>query len=82
MCIRDRASFINLALSAASLLTTYLNKIFVITREVKNQETGAIEVMANYDQLGYLLIAILIITFVAPLAAIFIVQRSPLKTFD
>ncbi|MEP3630729.1 MAG: hypothetical protein ABJN04_12065 [Hyphomicrobiales bacterium] len=76
------ASFINLALSAASLLTTYLNKIFIITREVKNQETGAVEVMANYDQLGYLLIAILIITFVAPLAAIFIVQRSPLKTFD
>ena len=76
------ASFINLALSAASLLTTYLNKIFVITREVKNADTGAIEVAANYDQLGYLLIAILIITFVAPLAAIFIVQRSPLKTFD
>lgn len=76
------ASFINLALSAASLLTTYLNKIFIITREIKNQETGVIEVVANYDQLGYLLIAILIITFVAPLAAIFIVQRSPLKTFD
>jgi hypothetical protein len=35
------ASFTNLALSANSLLTKYVNQIFLVTREVKDRATGA-----------------------------------------
>lgn len=76
------ASFTNLALSASNLLTTYVNQIFVVTREVKNRETGIIETAANYDALGMLLIVVLLVAVAAPLLAILIIQRSPLKTFD
>ena len=76
------ASFTNLALSASSLLTKYLNQIFVVTREVRDRETGAIEVAANYDWLGVLLIAVTLISLFAPLLTIFIVQRTMLRTSD
>jgi hypothetical protein len=59
------ASFTNLALSASSLGTKYLNQAFIITREVRDRTTGAIEVL---------------ITVLLPLSAILIVQRSPLET--
>lgn len=74
------ASFTNLALSASSLGTKYLNQIFVIAREVRDQTTGVVTVPADYSQLGYLLIVVAVITVGAPLATIFVVQRSRFRT--
>jgi BT1 family len=74
------ASFTNLALSASSLLTRYLNQIFVVAREVRDRASGAIEVAADYGDLGMLLITVAVITVVVPLAVIAIVQRSRLRT--
>lgn len=76
------ASFTNLALSASSLGTKYLNRIFTITREVTDPTTGAIVTPADYSQLGMLLITTAIITVAAPLLAIAIVQRTPLRSTD
>ena len=74
------ASFTNLALSAASLGTKYLNEIFVITREVRDRTTGVVQVEANYGEVGWLLIAAASVGLVAPLLTIWVVQRSPLRT--
>lgn len=74
------ASFTNLALSAGSLLTKYLNKIFVVTREVRDPASGAVEVAADYGELGWLLITVAVIGVVVPLAAILLVQGSRLRT--
>ena len=75
------ASFTNLALSAASLGTKYLNQIFVVTREVRD-DTGAITIPADYSQLGWLLITAAVIAAILPLVAVVIVQASPLRTED
>ncbi len=74
------ASFTNLALSAASLGTKYLNEIFIVTREVRDRATGAVTVAADYGELGWLLIAVTLIGFAAPLTAVLLVQRSRLRT--
>ena len=50
------ASFTNLALSLSQLGTKYLNEIFIVTREVSDDATGALQVPADYSQLGDLLI--------------------------
>ncbi len=76
------ASFTNLALSASSLGTKYLNRIFTITREVRDPATGTILTPADYSQLGALLITAAIITVAAPILAVAIVQRSPLRSTD
>jgi hypothetical protein len=74
------ASFSNLALSAASLGTKYLNQIFTVTREVRDRATGTIEVAADYSELGLLLISVALIGLVAPLLTVFVIQRSALRT--
>lgn len=74
------ASFTNLALSASSLGTKYLNEIFMVTREVKDRATGTVSVPADYGNLGWLLIVVAIITVGVPLITIYAVQRSPFKT--
>ena len=74
------ASFTNLALSVRELGTKYLNQIYVVTREVVDRATGAVEVAAEYGELGWLLITVALITLLAPLLAIAIVQLSPLRT--
>ncbi|WP_299848114.1 hypothetical protein [uncultured Roseovarius sp.] len=76
------ASFTNLALSASALSTKYLNQIFIITREVKDNTTGKVLTAADYSELGMLLIAVTLITVGLPLIVIYIVQRSPLRTSD
>jgi len=76
------ASFTNLALSASALLTKYLNQIFVVTREVVDRTTGAIEVAADYGELGTLLITVAVIVVAAPLLTIAVVQRTRLRTED
>jgi hypothetical protein len=74
------ASFTNLALSASSLGTKYLNEIFVVTREVRDRATGAVTVAADYSELGLLLIIVTLIGAAVPLLTILVIQRSPLKT--
>jgi hypothetical protein len=74
------ASFTNLALSASSLLTKYLNQIFAVTREVKDRAGGVVEATVDYGELGWLLIATAVIGIAAPLVAIAIIQRTRLRT--
>jgi hypothetical protein len=74
------ASFTNLALSAAQLGTKYLNQIYLVTREVKDQATGAIKVAADYSQLGDLLILVTVIGFVAPMVAILFVKTTRFRS--
>ena len=76
------ASFTNMALSASSLGTKYLNQQFVVTREATNPETGAVISVADYSQLGHLLIVVGLITVLVPLIAIFFVQQSRFRTND
>ncbi len=74
------ASFTNLALSASSLGTKYMNEIYIVTREVVDRATGVVDVAADYSQLGWLLITVALITVSAPLITIGLIQLSPLKT--
>jgi hypothetical protein len=74
------ASFSNLALAAASLGTKYVNEIFLVTREVRDRDTGALTVPADYGELGWLLIAVAVVGVAAPLLTVWIVQRSRLRT--
>jgi len=76
------ASFTNLALSASSLATKYLNQIFLVTREVRDRVTDQVSVDADYSVLGWLLISVAVITVLAPLVTIAIVQRTVLRTED
>ncbi len=76
------ASFTNMALSASSLGTKYLNQQFVVTRAATNPETGAVISVADYSQLGHLLIVVGLITVLVPLIAIFFVQQSRFRTND
>lgn len=73
------ASFTNLALSASQLGTKYLNKAYLVTREVKDAATDAIQLPADYSQLGDILIVQLAIGLLLPLAAIVIVRASGLR---
>ncbi|MBY6065445.1 hypothetical protein KUW17_01750 [Leisingera aquaemixtae] len=75
------ASFTNLALSASSLGTKYLNEIFVVTREVTDS-AGAVTTPADYSQLGMLLITVGVILLAAPLTAIFLIQNSRFRTSE
>jgi len=76
------ASFTNLALSASALGTKYLNEVFVITRAVKDKVTGETLSLANYSELGALLIAVLLITLILPIGAVIMIQNSRFKTTD
>ena len=69
------ASFTNLALSASSLGTKYLNQIFTLDREVRDQTTQAISVAANYQDLTPLLITVVVFSVLMPVAAIVFVRR-------
>jgi hypothetical protein len=74
------ASFTNLALSGSSLLTKYLNQIFVVRRELRDPLSGAIKGAADFSELGWLLIAVTLCTVLLPIGAILIVQHSPFRT--
>lgn len=62
------ASLMNIALSAGGLFTKYLNQIFVVTREVR--ENGVLTSVANYDNLGALLWIVTIAGTLIPLIVI------------
>jgi hypothetical protein len=74
------ASFTNLALSLSQLGTKYLNEVFVVTREVREQITGAIQTPADYSQLGPLLIAQVVLGLALPFAAIVFAKVTRFKS--
>ncbi|MBI3373949.1 MAG: hypothetical protein HY017_19665 [Betaproteobacteria bacterium] len=74
------ASFTNLALSAAQLGTKYLNQLFVVSREVRDPASEAIEVAADYSQLGELFIVVMLISLIVPLAAIAMVRAARMRS--
>ncbi len=71
-------SMINLALTASSMLTRYLNQIYVVSREIKNP-AGDIITQADYSQLGQLMIVKTIIEFVVPLLAVLLLWHKDFK---
>jgi hypothetical protein len=62
------ASLMNIALSAAGLLTKYLNQWFEVTREVV--KNGVVITNANYDNLGILLWIVILSGLIVPLLII------------
>ena len=76
------ASFTNLALSASALATKYINQIFEISREVVDQTTQQVITAADYSELGFLLIAVGLITIIIPISVVRLIQRSPLRSTD
>ena len=74
------ASFVNLALSASSLGTKYLNEIYLVTREVRDRATDVIKTAADYSELGWLMIIVAIISLLTPWFTVALIQRSALRT--
>jgi len=74
------ASFTNLALSLSQLGTKYLNELFVITREVRDQATGVIQTPPDYSQLGELLITQVVIGLALPFSAILFAKLTKFKS--
>jgi hypothetical protein len=74
------ASFTNLALSASTLGTKYVNQVYTVTREVKDRESGAITVPADYSELGWLMITVAALTFLLPVTAILLVKMTRLRS--
>ena len=70
------ASFTNLALSAAQLGTKYLNRFFLVTREVKESVTGQVIASADYSELGALMITVMVIGIALPFLAILFVKMT------
>ncbi len=70
------ASFMNLALSAGSIFTKYLNQIFVVTRETKN-EAGDVLTPQDYSELGMLLWSAILISLFIPLIVVMTCLREP-----
>jgi hypothetical protein len=74
------ASFTNLALSLSQLGTKYLNQTFTVTREVKDTVSGAIQVPADYGELGMLLVTQVAIGLALPMAAIVFARMTRFKS--
>ena len=74
------ASFTNLALSLAQLGTKYANRVFAVSREVRDPATGAVTVPADYSELGMLLIAVTLIGFALPIVVVLIIRRTHLES--
>jgi BT1 family len=74
------ASFSNLALSAAQLGTEYLNRVFIVTREVLDHASGKIVLPADYSEVGVLLVSATLISLALPLIAVGIVRIAGLRT--
>ena len=76
------ASFTNLALSASSLGTKYINEIYTVTREVKDKVTNVILTNADYSELGFILITITVLTLIVPILFVLIVQKTKYNTSE
>ena len=62
-------SFMNLALTAGTLGTKYLNKIFIVNREILD-DAGQIITAQDYSQLGWLLLIVITVSTLMPLIAV------------
>jgi hypothetical protein len=62
------------------LLTKYLNQIYEVTREVKDKVTNEILSIADYSDLGILLIVVTLLTLLVPTISVIIIQKTSLKT--
>ena len=76
------ASFTNLALSASSLGTKYINQIYTVTREVKDKVTNTILTNADYSELGFILITVTALTLILPILFVLIVQKTKYNTSE
>ena len=74
------ASFTNLALSLGTLGTKYLNQLFLVSREVRDQAADTVTVPADYSELGVLLITVAVLSLLLPLATILLIQHSPWRS--
>ena len=74
------ASFTNLALSLGQLGTKYLNQWFTVTREVTDRSSGAVTVPADYSELGWLLLTVIVLGLMLPFAAIALVKLTRLRS--
>ena len=74
------ASFTNLALSLSQLGTKYMNEIYVVSREVRDQVSGIIQTPADYSQLGSLLIFQLLLGLALPFSAILFAKVTRFKS--
>jgi len=74
------ASFTNLALSLSQLGTKYLNEVFVVTREVRDQASGILQTPADYSQLGHLLTWQLLLGLALPFLAILFAKATRFKS--
>ena len=74
------ASFTNLALSLSQLGTKYLNQVFVVAREVRDRASGALEVPADYSQLGDLLLVQIVLGLALPFAAILLARVTKFRS--
>ena len=74
------ASFTNLALSLSQLGTKYMNEIYVVAREVRDQASGVIQTPADYSHLGSLLIVQLLLGLALPFAAIMFAKVTRFKS--
>ena len=74
------ASFTNLALSLSQLGSKYLNQIFIVTREVRDPTTGALQMHADYSQLGSLLIVQILLGLALPFGAILFARLSKFRS--
>ncbi|CAN5723438.1 hypothetical protein BH18PSE1_BH18PSE1_11360 [soil metagenome] len=74
------ASFTNLALSLSQLGSKYLNQIFIVTREVRDAATGALQAHADYSQLGTLLIVQILLGLALPFGAILFARLSKFRS--
>ncbi len=69
------ASLMNIAINAGGLLSKYLNQIFIVSREIK--ENGNITAAANYEDLGLLLWVVIIAGFIIPIVTIIKFNPDP-----
>jgi hypothetical protein len=74
------ASFTNLALSLSQLGTKYLNQIYTVSREVEDAATGAVQVPADYSELGLLLVTVTLVGFALPMGAVMLVRATRLRS--
>ena len=74
------ASFTNLALSASQLGTKYLNQIFEVSREVRDPLSQAVQVPADYAQLGALFMVSISLGLLLPFAAIWVTRMLKLRS--
>ena len=68
-------SMMNLALTTSAMSTKYLNRIYEVNREIKN-DAGEIITMADYSQLGELMIVKTLIGLIVPLLFVTIFWRN------